>query len=112
MPANKKEHTTPATQPGTAESPSPNLPTSEEFHQYLRMQIREATRAVMEEIMREELGQFLGAAWGECTPERKGYRNGSYTRDLATTSGTIEDLNVPRDREGEFHSQVFERYNR
>jgi transposase-like protein len=42
---------------------------------------------VMEEIMREELTQFLGAEWGECCVERKGYRNGSYTRDLATTSG-------------------------
>jgi hypothetical protein len=38
----------------------------------------------MEEIMREELTQFLGAEWGECCAERKGYRNGSYTRDLAT----------------------------
>jgi transposase-like protein len=84
----------------------------EEFHQYLRLQIREATRVVMEEIMREELTRFVGAAWGESTPERKGYRNGFYTRDLATTSGPIEDLHVPRDREGEFHTQVFERYNR
>jgi putative transposase len=31
---------------------------------------------------------------------------------LATTSGPIEDLKVPRDREGDFHTQVFERYNR
>ena len=29
-----------------------------------------------------------------------------------TPTGRIEDLKVPRDREGEFHSQVFERYNR
>jgi putative transposase len=69
-------------------------------------------RVVIEEVMREELKQFLGAAWGECTPRRKGYRNGSYTRDLATSSGPIEDLEVPRDREGQFHTQVFERYRR
>src|SRR6202035_431037 len=55
---------------------------------------------------------FLGAAWGEYTPKRKGYRNGSYTRDLATSSGPIEDLAVPRDREGHFHTQVFDRYSR
>jgi putative transposase len=54
----------------------------------------------------------LRAAWGESTPERKGYRNGTYTRDLATSSGPIEDLEVPRDREGEFHTQVFDRYQR
>jgi putative transposase len=42
----------------------------------------------------------------------QGYRNGSYTRDLATATGRLEDLKVPRDREGQFHSQVFERYSR
>jgi transposase-like protein len=40
----------------------------------------------------------------------KGYRNGYYARDLVTTSGRIGDLQVPRDREGRFHTQVFERY--
>jgi transposase-like protein len=35
--------------------------------------------------------------------------NGYYTRDLVTTSGRVEDLQVPRDREGRFHTQVFER---
>ena len=62
--------------------------------------------------MQEELERFLGAAWGETTPERRGHRNGFYTRDLATTSGTIEDLKVPRDREGEFQTQIFDRYSR
>jgi hypothetical protein len=27
--------------------------------------------------MREELDAFIGAAWGECSPKRKGYRNGA-----------------------------------
>jgi len=35
----------------------------------------------MEEIMQEELERFVRAAWGESTPERKGYRNGFSTRD-------------------------------
>ncbi len=69
-------------------------------------------RVLIEAVMREELEKCVGAEWGECTPERKGYRNGSYTRDLVTSTGRIEDLSVPRDREGQFHSQVFERYNR
>jgi putative transposase len=29
---------------------------------------------------------------------------------LPTSTGRIEDLKVPRDREGQFHSQAFERY--
>jgi hypothetical protein len=112
MPTHKKERTTPETKHGTLESSVPSMPTPEEFHRYLRAQIRGATRIVMEEVMREELERFVGAAWGECTPERKGYRNGFYTRDLATTSGPIEDLKVPRDREGEFQTQIFDRYSR
>jgi putative transposase len=62
--------------------------------------------------MREELDQFIGATWGECTPKRKGYRNGHYTRDLVTSTGRLEDLQVPRDRAGQFHTQAFERYSR
>lgn len=112
MPVHKKEHTTSETTPRTSESLAPNQSAPEEFHHYLRTQIRNATRVVMEEIMQEELERFVGAAWGESTPERKGYRNGFYTRDLATTSGPIEDLKVPRDRAGEFHTQVFDRYGR
>ena len=112
MPVNKKEHTTSDPKSRTAEPSNSSLLEPEAFHQYLRTQIREATRVVMEDIMREELTQFVGAVWGECTPERRGYRNGFYTRDLASTSGPIEDVKVPRDREGAFHTQMFERYQR
>jgi putative transposase len=101
MPVPKKKDT-------TAETPS-EMP---DFHQHLRTLIRSATRIVMEEVMCDELNQFIGAGWGECSPKRKGYRNGTYTRDLATSTGRIEDLKVPRDRAGEFHTQAFERYSR
>jgi putative transposase len=62
--------------------------------------------------MREELDALIGVGWGQSSPKRKGYRNGSYTRDLVTASGRIEEINVPRDREGQFHTQVFDRYSR
>src|SRR5436190_11302052 len=62
--------------------------------------------------MREDLDQFIRAAWGESSPKRKGYRNGHYTRDLVTSTGRLEEIKVPRDREGHFHSQAFERYSR
>jgi transposase-like protein len=88
------------------------LPEQHAFHEHLRALTRDAVRAVIEAVMREELKAFLGAAWGESTPQRKGYRNGTYSRNLATSSGPIEDLHVPRDREGNFHTQVFDRYSR
>lgn len=112
MPVSKNKRTTPDPKPRIAEPAMTSMPAPDEFHQYLRGQIREATRVVMEEIMRDELTQFIGAAWGECTPERRGYRNGFYTRDLATTGGPIEEVKVPRDRAGEFRTQLFDRYQR
>jgi len=74
--------------------------------------IRGATRVVLEEIMQEEWTQFQHAGWGEQTPERRGYRNGTYTRDLTTSAGPLEDLAVPRDRAGDFQTQAFERSSR
>src|SRR5260370_9081361 len=112
MPLPKKKSTTSNTDPLALDEASPPLPEQQPFHEHLRTLTRNAVRVVIEEVMREELKQFLGAAWGECTSERKGYRNGTYTRDLATSSGPIEDLEIPRDREGHFHTQVFDRYSR
>jgi putative transposase len=103
MPAHKKKTITSTNLQASSTIISAEPLKPENFHQYLRAEIRHATRAVMEEIMREELSHFLQAEWGESTTERKGYRNGFYTRDLMTTSGPIEDLKVPRDREGAFH---------
>src|SRR5271165_3398512 len=105
MPVHKKQDTTPHNPVGTQVPSEAVVPGPENFQAYLRGEIRQATRIVMEEIMREELTQFLGATWGEITSERKGYRNGFYERDLRTTNGPIEDLKVPRDREGEFQTQ-------
>jgi putative transposase len=112
MPLPKKKSTTSNTDPVALEQVSPSLPDQQTFHDHLRTLTRNAVRVVIEEVMREELFEFLGAAWGECTAERKGYRNGTYTRNLATSSGPIEDLEVPRDREGHFQTQVFDRYSR
>jgi transposase-like protein len=112
MPAAKKKSTTSNTNHSMSKQEVPPLPDQHAFHEHLRALTRSAVRVVIEEVMREELEQFLGAAWGESTAERKGYRNGTYTRNLATSSGPIENLEVPRDREGHFHTQVFDRYSR
>lgn len=96
----------------TVDPSTPELPSQQQFHQYLRTLAQSAVRTVIEAVMREELDAFIGAAWGECSPKRKGYRNGTYTRDLVTSTGRLQDINVPRDREGQFHTQAFERYSR
>src|SRR6059058_2659668 len=96
MPVAKKKRITSTSAPSTSEQMSPVLPQQQEFHQHLRTLARSAVRVVIEEVMREELDQFIGAAWGECSPKRKGYRNGHYTRDLVTATGRLEDINVDR----------------
>src|SRR5437660_2521548 len=112
MPVPKKQPTTLTPEGSTSESSSSALPEQEEFRRHLRRLAVSAVQVLIEHVMREELEQCIGASWGECTPTRRGYRNGSYTRDLVTPTGRIEDLNVPRDRAGAFHTQVFERYAR
>ena len=109
MPVPKSKPTTLSPEGSTAESSSPIVLEQEEFRQHLRRLAVSAVQVLLEQVMREELEQCIGASWGECTPSRRGYRNGSYTRDLVTPTGRIEDLKVPRDRAGQFHSQVFER---
>ena len=112
MPVPKKKRITAEKVLSISDPSSPLLPEQQAFHQHLRTLAQSAVRTVLELVMREELDAFIGAAWGECSPKRKGYRNGTYTRDLATATGRLEDLKVPRDREGHFHTQAFERYQR
>ena len=112
MPVSKHQPTTSSQQGSTAESSLAVALDQQEFRQHLRRLAVSAVQVLLEQVMREELEECLGASWGECTPTRRGYRNGSYTRDLVTPTGRIEDLKVPRDRAGAFHTQVFERYAR
>jgi putative transposase len=112
MPVSKKKRTTSQTPLSKSEPSSHPLPEQQAFQQHLRTLAQSAVRTVIELVMREELDAFIGAAWGECSPNRKGYRNGIYTRDPVTCTGRLEDIKVPRDRQGQFHTQVFERYRR
>ena len=74
--------------------------------------VRQGVKVVLEEVLQEEMTQHLEAGYRELTPTRRGERNGYYQRNLVTPAGKIERLEVPRDREGEFVTEVFERYKR
>jgi putative transposase len=74
--------------------------------------VRKGVKAVLEEVLQEEMSEHLKAGYRELTPTRRGERNGRYMRNLVTPAGKIERLEVPRDREGEFVTEVFERYKR
>ena len=51
------------------------------------------------------------AGLGERTAVRTGYRSGYYSRGLVTRVGKLE-LRVPRDREGRFSTELFDRFQR
>lgn len=76
---------------------------------------RDLMKALMKEALQEvlegEMTQFLGAAPSERSEGRSGYRAGYYGRSLVTRIGKLE-LRVPRDRDGEFSTALFERYAR
>jgi putative transposase len=85
---------------------------AETVHQDVETRIREGVKAVIEQILEEEMTAHIGAAPRERTPHRRGERNGHYERDLITPVGKVEQLRVPRSRQGEFLTEVFDRYQR
>jgi len=68
-------------------------------------------KEALQEVLDAEMSEFLGADRNERNSERTGYRAGYYNRGLVTRIGKLE-LRVPRDRNGEFSTALFERYQR
>jgi len=66
---------------------------------------------ILNEVMKAESEEQLGAAKHERTEDRQDYRNGTRERELNTRIGTIT-LQVPRHRNEPFHTMVFENYKR
>jgi putative transposase len=91
---------------------TPNKRFEQHIERDVQARVREGVKAVLEEVLQEEMTEHLEAGYRELTPTRRGERNGRYTRNLLTPAGKIERLEVPRDREGEFVTEVFERYKR
>uniref|UniRef100_E6PMF0 Transposase of ISCARN27, IS256 family n=1 Tax=mine drainage metagenome TaxID=410659 RepID=E6PMF0_9ZZZZ len=65
----------------------------------------------LQEVLEAEMTEVVGAAASERSTERTGYRAGYYQRGLVTRIGKLE-LRVPRDRDGRFSTELFERYQR
>jgi len=66
--------------------------------------IREVVKQTIESIMVAEREVFL--------KEHGGTKNGFYLRNLDTTLGKLENLKIPRDREGRFRTGLIEPYKR
>lgn len=66
---------------------------------------------IMNELMKVEREQFLGAGYYERTEDRKGYCNGFKDKTLVTRTGKLE-LKVPQTRGVAFYPQSLERGER
>jgi putative transposase len=73
--------------------------------------MRALVQRVVQQVLETEMTSFLGAENYERTSERRGYRNGYKARLLKTRVGELELL-VPKDRDGQFQTELFERYQR
>ena len=67
-------------------------------------------KRLLEGAMEGELVERLGAGRYRRTRARRGYRNGYRPRNLLTELGLLEDLRVPRDRDGQYRPTVLKRY--
>lgn len=66
--------------------------------------IKEVVKQTFEAIMIAEREVFI--------KENNGTKNGFYTRNLDTSIGKLEELRIPRDREGKFKTKLIEPYKR
>jgi putative transposase len=73
--------------------------------------LRRVVERVVQQVLEAEMTSFLGADSYQRGPERRGWRNGYKPRTLKTRVGELE-LMVPKDRAGEFQTELFERYQR
>lgn len=89
--------------------------TNEEVLQVLTGNREEAMKflltRILNEVMKAESEEQLGAAKHERTEDRQDYRNGTRDRELNTRIGTLT-LSVPRHRNEPFHTMIFENYQR
>lgn len=75
-------------------------------------EVKRFIKLKLERALVLEQSVHVGCGSYERSKDRRGYRNGSYVRDLLTSYGWIGGLMVPRVREGGFNSEVLERYRR
>lgn len=73
--------------------------------------LRTMVATLVQDTIRAEFDQFIGAAPYERSEERQGRRNGTYPRTFTTRVGSLS-LAIPRDRAGLFRPSLFAKYER
>ncbi len=84
----------------------------ENIFKMMRVEIRENVGEYLSKLMDMERSQFLGRKWYEHGQEDVNHRNGSYPRNFTLKGIGEVQVEVPRDRKGEFKTQVIPRSKR
>src|SRR5665213_1749652 len=73
--------------------------------------LRDLVQRTVQQVLEAEMSSFIGAETYQRNDVRRGWRNGYKPRTLKTRVGELE-LMVPKDRDGQFQTELFERYQR
>jgi len=84
----------------------------EEIFNMIRVEIRESVGEYLSKLMDMELTHFLGREWYEHGKGDVNHRNGSYDRNFTLKGIGEVQVEVPRDRSGDFKTQVIPRSKR
>lgn len=77
-----------------------------ELFEMIRVDVKEAVGQYLSSLMNAELTHFLGREYYERIEGNINHRNGSYERRFTLKDLGEVKVNVPRDRQGEFKTQV------
>lgn len=81
----------------------------DQLFEMIRCDIRESVGQYLTAMMNAELTHFLGRGLYERGEDKVNHRNGSYDRNFTIKGVGDVDLKVPRDRWGDFRTQVIPR---
>ena len=81
----------------------------ESLFEMIRANVKETVGQYLSELMDVELTQFLGRERYERVAGKTNHRNGSYPRDFTLKGIGEVGVKVPRDRSGQFSTQVIPR---
>lgn len=82
---------------------------SDDLFEIIRVNVKESVGQYLTKLMDVELTDFLGRGRYERVEEEANHRNGSYGRHYTLKGIGSVDVKVPRDRKGEFQTQILPR---
>lgn len=76
------------------------------------MELNKILPNIIKEVVKQTLESIMVAEREIFIKENNGTKNGFYTRNFETVVGKLEELKIPRDREGRFKTKLIEPYKR